>query len=205
MHGEDHMLTVLEVLRHILDLIGIDIRRIHLHRGRQVDDDLAALTALPCVEHGVTDLGRVIHLGAREGLRRIFEADVTREAGGILLYELGTGQGDVNDFFLTLMEHHVSLKDGSGVIDVDDGLLETGEAVEGTLELLGTALHQHLYGHIIRDHLPLDQLTQEVILDLRCGREAHLDFLEAQLYKHLEKFDLLLYAHRIHQRLVTIT
>ena len=69
MHGEDHMLTVLEVLRHILDLIGIDIRRIHLHRGRQVDDDLAALTALPCVEHGVTDLGRVIHLGAREGLR----------------------------------------------------------------------------------------------------------------------------------------
>ena len=68
-HGQNHLLTVLEVLRHILDLIGIDIRRIHLHRGRQVDDDLAALTALPCVEHGVTDLGRVIHLGAREGLR----------------------------------------------------------------------------------------------------------------------------------------
>ena len=176
------MLTVLEVLRHILDLIGIDIRRIHLHRGRQVDDDLAALTALPCVEHGVTDLGRVIHLGAREGLRRILEADVAREAGGILLYELGTGKGDVNDFFLTLMEHHVSLKDGSGVIDVDDGLLETSEAVEGTLELLGTALHQHLYGHIIRDHLPLDQLTQEVILDLGRCREAHFDFLKAHGY-----------------------
>ena len=86
-----------------------------------------------------------------------------------------------------------------------DGLLETGEALEGTLELLGTALHQHLYGHIIRDHLPLDQLTQEVILDLGCCRKAHLDFLEAQLYKHLEKLDLLLYAHRIHQCLVTIT
>ena len=130
---------------------------------------------------------------------------MAREAGGILLYELGTGQGDVNDFFLTLMEHHISLKDGSGVIDVDDSLFETSEALEGTLELLGTALHQHLYRHIIRDHLPLDQLTQEVILDLGRCREAHLDFLEAQLYKHLEKFDLLLYAHRIYQRLVTIT
>ena len=199
------MLTVLEMLRHVLDLIGVDIWRVHLYRGRQVDDDLTALTALPCVEHSITDLGRVIHLGAREGLRRILEADVAREGGGILLYKLRTGQGDVNDFFLTLMEHHISLKDGGRVIDVDDGLLQTGEAVKGTLELLGTALHQHLYGHIIRDHLPLDQLTQEVILDLGCCREAHLDFLEAQLYKHLEKLDLLLYAHRIHQCLVTIT
>ena len=62
---------------------------------------------------------------------------------------------------------------------MNDGLLQSGETVEGPLQLLRTALYEHLHRDIIRNHLPLDQLTQEVILDLGCCRESHLDFLKA--------------------------
>ena len=55
-----------------------------------------------------------------------------------------------------------------------------------------TALGQHLHGHVLRDHVFLDQGTQELVLGIAGGGETHLDLLEADLHQHLEELQLFL-------------
>ena len=52
-----------------LDLVGVDVGRRHLDRGRQVEDDLAAVLWLPDVGHRLAHLDRERQLGAGEDLR----------------------------------------------------------------------------------------------------------------------------------------
>ena len=56
-----------------LDLIGIDIRCAHLHRGRQIDNHLVIRRRLDDIDYCVTYVDRKIHLGAREAFGTVFE------------------------------------------------------------------------------------------------------------------------------------
>ena len=70
------MLPLVEVIAHILDLVGVDVRHGQRDRDRQVDDDRIFRRRLPDFEHFVADLGGEIHLRSGEGFRAVFKADV---------------------------------------------------------------------------------------------------------------------------------
>ena len=58
------------------DLVGVDVRRRHLDRRRQVEDHLALGRRLPDLVHRVADLDREVELGAGEALRAVLEQPV---------------------------------------------------------------------------------------------------------------------------------
>ena len=55
MHRQHDAVAARQIAVHPLDLVGEDVRRGHLHRGRQVDDRLVLRRGLPDVEHRVAD------------------------------------------------------------------------------------------------------------------------------------------------------
>ena len=73
---DDHAVARREVADEPLDLIRIDVRRGHLHGGRQIDDHRfrRCRTPLACDRGG--NFHREVEFGAGETLRRILERDV---------------------------------------------------------------------------------------------------------------------------------
>ena len=53
-------------------------------------------------------------------------------------------------------------------------------------------LCQHLHGHVIRDHIPLDQRAHKVKFCLGSRRKSYFDLLKPDLYEHPEKLQLFL-------------
>ena len=108
---------------HPLDLIRIYIGRGHLHRGRQIDDDLLILRGTPGLLYCRADLQSVVQLGAGKALRRILQQDLPVKVRRILLHQLGADHGNLLDLFLILMEYYVPLKGGRGIINMYNSLL----------------------------------------------------------------------------------
>ena len=77
--------------------------------------------------------------------------------------------------------------------------------LKGLFNDMFSGLGQYLNGHILRNHLPLNELTQETVLRLRGSRKSNFNLLEAHLHQHPEKLQLLLQAHRLNQRLIPVT
>ena len=76
---------------------------------------------------------------------------------------------------------------------------------EASLDQVVSALAQDLDVNVVRDHLPVGKLTEEIKLDLGSSRETDLDLLEAQLQEKAEHLHLLLNDHRLHQSLVSVS
>ncbi len=55
--------------------------------------------------------------------------------------------------------------------------------LEGLSDNVLPGLGQHLNGHVIRNHIPLDECADKVVLRIGRSREAHLDFLEADFHQ----------------------
>ena len=102
MDGNDHAVAVLEVADHPLHLVRVDVRRIHLHRQRQVHDHrVLRRRHAPLVHHCFADFQREVQLGAHEALRGILEDDViSPEFLHVLLHHLHAVDGDLLDVFL---------------------------------------------------------------------------------------------------------
>ena len=77
--------------------------------------------------------------------------------------------------------------------------------LKGLLNDVLSGLCQYLNGNIIRNHILLNQSTDELVLGVRSGREAHFNFLESDLYQHGEKFQLFIKTHRLNQCLIPVT
>ena len=84
-------------------------------------------------------------------------------------------------------------------------MLDTLQRFEGLIDDVRPGLGQYLYGHIIRNQILVDQLTQEFIFRLRSSRETDFDFLETDVYQQLEEIYLFLQAHRYDQGLIAVT
>ena len=67
-----------------------------------------------------------------------------------------------------------------------------------------SGLGEYLDGHILRNHIPLDQGPHKLILRVRGRRKSHLNLLKSDFHKHLKKFLLFFQAHRLDQGLVSI-
>ena len=42
-------------------------------------------------------------------------------------------------------------------------------------------LGEHLHGHVLGNHVPLNQRAHKLVFGLRRGGESHLDFLKADI------------------------
>ena len=60
--GDNDVLPAVEMLAHVLNLLGIDVGHGHLHGGGEVDDDLPFRPGLPDVDDRVADPQGKLHL-----------------------------------------------------------------------------------------------------------------------------------------------
>ena len=203
--GDDHVFTVMEVLAHVLDLLGVHVGHGHLHGGGQIDDDLPLGAGLPDVDDGVADPLGKLDLGAGEALRGVLKAEVGL---GHLLSVLVEGSCallcDLHDLVLGQAEDLLPLGEGGGVIQVNDDVLGALDGVKGLLDDVGAGLGEHLDPHIVGDHVLLDDGAQELVLGLGGSGEAHLDLLKAQVQEELIEGQLLLQAHGGDEGLVAV-
>ena len=203
--GDDDVLPVMEVLAHVLNLLGIDMGHGHLHGGGEVDDHLPLRPGLPHVDDGVADPQGELHLRAGEALGGVLEAEVgLRHFGGVLVKELGSGDGDVHDLVLAHPEDLLPLGEGGGVVQVDHHVFGALDGIEGLFNNMGAGLGEHLDGDILRDQVVLDDGAQKLVLGLRGGGEAHLDLLKAHLQQQAVELQFLLQVHGGDEGLVAV-
>ena len=202
--AENNAVSVLKVTAHPLDLVRVHIGRCHFHRGRQVEDHGILRSRLPYVLHCCADLQGKIQLRAGKALGGIFKIDLTGEFLSPLLDPLGSFYCYIDNGLSVLAEHHVPLKSGGGVVDMDYGLFAALDGLESLLDLILSALGENLNDDVVRDHVFLDQFPEKIILKLACRRESDLDLFKAELDQEFEHLHLLAYYHRIDQRLVAV-
>ena len=204
--GQDDGVTLLQVAVHPLDGVGVDIRRDHFHRGRQVDDHRVLRSGLHDVHHCVANLSGEVQLRAGEGFRRVLPAPVgVRVVLRNVLDQLSGIGGQLLDGGAVLAEHHFTLQLRGGVVEVNDHAWCAGACLEGAADQVLACLDENLDGHILRDHVLFDDLAYKVEVRLGSGRETDLDLLVAHLHEQLEHAALALRAHRINQSLVAVT
>src|SRR4051812_378343 len=66
------------------------------------------------------------------------------------------------------------------------------------------ALAEDLDGDAGRNTFFFDEPTAKIELDLRSGRKADLDFLEADLHQQVEVLEFFIDTHRLRERLVAV-
>ena len=204
MDAQDHAVPVLQIVAHVLDLVGVNVAHAHGNRHRQVDDHGLLRRGLHDVDHLVAHLQGVFRLRAGEALGAVLKAEVSGVLGGQLLYQAGAVGGDLLDLVLALFKHLLPLGHAGGVVEMDHRAGSALHRLEGSADDVVPALSQHLHRHVLRDHILLDQGAEELVLRLAGGGEAHFDLLKSDLHQHLEKFQLLLQAHGHHQALVSV-
>ncbi len=128
-----------------LNLIGINVGGVHLHRGGEVNDHRALGVRLPDIGHRLADLQHKLRLGKAEGLWRIFKGPV----GFRLCLAFGadlpcTSGGQRHDFRFTLLKHPLAKQRRGGVIEMHDGARHILQRHKRTGNQVLPRLGQHL-------------------------------------------------------------
>ena len=155
-----------------------------LHCGRNIDDGLVVGSGLPYVQHRVADFQRVLHLGAVETLRAVLEGEIALGLVCQTLQEHGSVHRQLLDLFFALFENLLPLRDGDGVVEVHHRVGRALYRLESLLYNMLSRLGQHLDGHVLGNHVMLDQSADEIEFCLGSRRKTHLNFLEADLHQH---------------------
>src|SRR5690606_19687923 len=112
--------------------------------------------------------------------------------------------GDAHDVVAAGVEHVVALGGRGGVVEVEDDVLGAVQGLKRAGDQVLAALAEDLDGDVVRDAVFLNEAAAEIELDLRGGREADLDFLEADGDQHREVFELFLDVHGLGEGLVAV-
>ena len=205
MERNDQILSVMEMLAHIFDLICINVRHGMGNRYGQIDDDLVVFVRLPDIDDLVTNFRRKFGFCTRKAFGRIFKGEMSLCFCAIFLAELRTEFCNFDDLFLGFFEHLLALCDRGGVIKMHDRVLCAAERFKGLGDDMFTGLCQHLNRYVIGNHIVFDQCTAKFIFRFACRRETDLDLLKADLDEQLKKFQFFFKAHRHDKRLVAIS
>ena len=125
---------------HPLDLIRIDIRRIHLHRGGEVDDHGVFPRRSPGLLYRSADFQCKIQLRSGKTFRRILQNDFSGEVLRMLLHHLRPVHGDLDDLLLRRVENHIPLQGGGGIINMHHRLLTSLNGLKSPVDQLFSAL-----------------------------------------------------------------
>ena len=195
---------VLEVFAHVLHLRRIDVRQAHFHRDRQIDDYVVVGGRLQHVQHGVADLQRILRLGSGKALGGILKAEIALVLLRQLFDKLCAVHGNFLDLLPALAEHLLPLCHADRIVKVDNGGGSALASLKGLADDVLPALGQHLYRHVVGNHVLFDQRAEKLVLGLARRRKAHLDLLEAYRKQQAIEFQLFLKVHRDHQALVAV-
>lgn len=127
------LLSLAYVATEILDLVGVNVGRRHLDRGRKVENDGCFLCRLPGGLDSLTDLDGEIGVCVGEGLGGELEAPFCPGRGRVVLGEGARELGAPHRHFNTLLLGHA--KDypaealACGKVEVEDGLLGAFEGL----------------------------------------------------------------------------
>src|SRR5712691_6587063 len=203
--AQDDLLAILDVTVEPLDDIAIDVRRVHLDRGRQIKDELALDGRLDGVHDRFANLQREVGLGAGEAFGRILVTDLSARYLRFQVAAPACGVGrDLDDAGFAQTKDDASLELRRRVVEVNDGARRAAQTLERPLDELAAALGEHLDRHVVGDEILLDELADEVVVGLRRRRKADFDLLEADIQQHVPETPLALGVHRIDQRLIAI-
>jgi hypothetical protein len=198
--------TVAQVAVDPLDLVGVHVRRRHLHGRRQVDHDRIGGRRPPDVHDGLADLLGELELGRGKRLGRVFQPN-TRALRHLTCAALNVphgADGDVDDAVTVEAEHDAPEQRRGRVIDVHDRTRRTLDRLERAVDQIFACLREHLDRDVVRDAALLHQLANEIKIGLRCGREADLDLLEPHAHEQLEHAVLAIGPHRFDQGLIAV-
>ena len=157
MQGNDNVVSVFQVFAHILYLAGINVRHGVLHGAGQVDDDFMIRGWLPYVQNGIADLQSVLHLCTGEALRAVLEGIVSVGLLGQFFQKLCAVHSDFQDLFFRFFEYLLTLSHGSGIVYMNNGFLHALKSLKGFPDDVLSGLGQYLDGHIVGDHIFLNQ------------------------------------------------
>ena len=202
--AKDDVLTILQVVAHVFDLVGIHMAHAHGHGDGQVDDNGLFRRGLQNVQHRVADLQRVFRFGAREAFGAVFKAEIALVLGRELLDERRAVRGDLLDLLLRFFKHLLALRHAGGIVEMHHRAGRALEGVEGSADDMVAALGEHLHRHVVRDEVLFDERAQKFVLRFAGGGEPDLDLLEAQLDEKTEKIQLFLQAHGYDKALVAV-
>ena len=161
------------------------------------------------IEYGGADLDGGVHLGSHERLRRVLKAQI--HAGGDdrlchLIDQIRRVGGDLLDAVDIRAEYHLALQCRGRVVEVEDDVLGALNRLKRLFDQMRARLHQNLNRDVVRDMTALDQLAADLVVGVRGGRKADLDFLDADLIdQHVEHLELFLHVHRVDERLIAVS
>ena len=205
--GQGHELAAAQIAAHPLDLIREHVGGRTLHRGGQIQDDLAPLPRLPHVHDRLAHLEGEIELSIDEDLRRVLEAEDRLIAQALLSLREHLARAELrqlNRLRLVRVEHDLAEHGGSRVVEVNGGAREAHQGLDRALDQLGARLGEHRNRHVLGHRVVLDEGTHEVVVGLRGRGETNLDLLIAQLDKQVEHAALACRVHRLDEGLVAI-
>jgi hypothetical protein len=141
---------------HPLDLVGKEVRRRHLHGGRQLENDLIIRRCTPLGGDRVADVAGELELGGGECLRAVFERPLGfRLRIGQLAHQAHRRHGHIDQLFLAQTEHDVAKRLRCRVVHVHDGPAHALKRVHGPADEVLARLCEDLDSDIARFRLPI--------------------------------------------------
>ncbi len=163
MHANTDVTPARKVTAEVLNLIGINVGRIHLDRGGEVDDHRPGGRGFPDIRHRLADLQGKVRFGEAERFRRIFVAPAGLGVSLAQGADLTCGaDGQLHDLLFALAKHQLAEQRRGGVIEMHRGAFGTFKRGKGALNQIAAGLGEHLNGHVVRDPLLLNQLTDKL-------------------------------------------
>ena len=168
-------------------------------------DDRPAWSRVPRARCRVAGGQRHVEFGHAERLGRILQAPFGfRLRVGEALDQRYLAVDELEHFVDAHVEHDAAPDRRGRVVDVDDDAACATHRGDRALDQVGARLGQHHRRDVVRDQIVFDQVADHVEVDLRRGRKAEFDFLEADAHEFVEQAQLLRLVHRVEQGLVAV-
>ena len=123
---------------------------------------------------------------------------------GVLVEQLGLTGSEFDNSLFIKAKYHIAHDRRRCVVQMNNSRFYTRQSCKSTLNQGLSGRGQHLYRHVIRNEVAINQLAQKVELDLRCRWKSDLDLLEADVNQRLEHFQFARNIHWLNERLIPI-
>ncbi len=176
----------------------------HLHCGGQINDGFVFRIRLPHVQNRVADFQCIFGLCLGKALRTVLKGEGPFRLPGHFFQKQGAVHCKLLYGLPVLLKYLLPLLHGGGIVEMHHRMGRSLHRLKGLSDNMFPGLGQHLNGHILGDHIPLNQSPDKIVLRVGGCRKTHLYLLEANLHQELEKLQFILQGHGIHQGLIAV-
>jgi hypothetical protein len=131
MHADADIGAAREVATKILNLIGINVRRVHFYRRGQIDNHRPFGAGLPDFRHRFANLQREFRLGKAEGFRGVFVLPAGLRLLFALLADKPVARVASSTTCALSIPNQLAEQRSGGVIEVNGGAVGAAQRFEG--------------------------------------------------------------------------